>query len=127
MASRSFFEIESPNLKEVIISGRFFPNGTELAGTVVPSKGKGFRVTHTGVAGRYTVTLDDRYNDLIGHDVSIQVSALQAWAAQFGDYVTTGTLPTIEVRTRNAGTLEDLTANANNSVGFSLTLKNTSV
>jgi hypothetical protein len=128
MASRSFHQLKHAQQGLVKIEGSFAPNGSSALVTA-STKGKGFTVVRTS-AGLYTITLADRYADLISASHSKQVVTADDTFLQFGTIVT-GSAAANTVQIRNwdvsGAAATDIAADANNRIHFSLTLRNTAV
>jgi len=127
MASRAYQLLRILGVGRAVIAGRFFPLDT-VTPVNANNKGKGYTVARTG-QGIYLITLDDKYRELIHFGATVQTTLATSWTASFGVYTvpTTPAPATIELRTRQGGTLADLTAGADNSVAFWLTFSNSSV
>lgn len=82
MADRLFKRLKGLNNEEIRISGSFRPNGTSAPTDVV---GKGYSVARSGV-GLYTVTLEDKYNELLSARCSIRGADGVGHKVEIGDY-----------------------------------------
>ena len=72
MASQNFFRIQSPQPEMKIIAGNMHVSGTQLLSTT----GSGIATGSRHNAGQYSITLNDRYNQV----QSVQLS----WEAPLG-------------------------------------------
>lgn len=112
------YPIRSLNTNDVLIEGSFAPAG---AGTPTAVKGRGYTVVRTS-QGLYTITLADKFVELQCGKVSLQLAAAAARSVQIGA-VDVSSAQTVQVRVIDgAGAVQDVAADANNRVHFSLTL-----
>lgn len=112
--------LECVGIGRVLIHGSFRPNGS--TGIVSGSeKGKGWSAVRTNT-GLYTITFDDNFEALVSHWSSVREAAGNPTYCQFGDYVTTGATPTLQLRVMEQTTathaVGDLAADADNEVAF---------
>lgn len=104
-------------LKEVRVPGRFFPNGSSAV-VNGDNVGGGFTVARDS-QGLFTVTFDEEFKQyrLVSFVPHLRLSSAAARWAQAGDYSQSG--PTAKVRVIDgSGNVQDIAANANNSVEF---------
>jgi hypothetical protein len=114
--------VKTPNRAVVEVSGTFFPNGS---GTIsnTSSKGANFTVARTS-QGLYTLTFDRVYAELLTKDCSVQLASAAARSAQFGTY--TAASKTLEIRAiDDSAAVQDIAANANNSISFRVSFRET--
>lgn len=119
MAARNLAPVRALVRENVIISGSFAPAG---AGAPTAVKGRGFTVSRTGT-GTFLVTFADKWADVIGVTVTLQLSASANTAAQVGNW--DAAAKTLVIRTLTAGTDADIAANANNRIHFDVNFTNT--
>ncbi len=125
MANRNLTHSQVLNRGEVIICGSFAPNGTGAI-DAASNSGIGWSVVRTDV-GLFTVTLQDKWVGLFSGQVSVQLAAGGARAAQFGA-IDVVSARTVVIRTVGAdGSPGDIDANANNRIHFELRLRNSTV
>jgi hypothetical protein len=125
MANRSFAPLlGSLDRGVVIIAGSFAP---DTANAPTDVKGDGFSVVRTST-GLFTVTLQDKYSELIGVTASLQLASADDKMVQIGATdVTSAKTIQIRVWDISGAAVADVAANANNRINFVLVLKNTSV
>lgn len=114
--------IKHAGKRRVRISGRFFPQG---AGAIVNSSNQGkagYTVARVS-QGLFRITTTTRFLKIypVGNP-ALQLSAAAARFVQWGDIATVaGGGHTIDLRVIDAaGAVQDVAANANNSIGFEL-------
>lgn len=112
-----------PNIKE--IGGRFFPNGTSTSALTVKSDGGIVSVIRTGTAGTFTITLQDKYTELLEFRAQVQHTTAADLQPQLGDVDLTA--KTIVVRVLAGATPTDITANANSSVSFNFKFRDSAL
>lgn len=124
MASRTFHPMQALNREVKIIAGSFAPAGT---GAPTDVKGRGFSVARTS-AGVFTITLEDKYIELLDAQATLQLASAADQFLQFGaiDVVSAKTI-VINVWDASDGAVADISANANNRINFCLKLRNSSV
>lgn len=110
----------------VKIEGSFAPNGSSAL-AVASTYGKGFTVARTS-AGLFTITLADKYAQLICATLGLQLASGADSFIQFGS-IDVVTAKTVQIRNWDVSdaAVADIAANANNRIHFSLTLRNTAV
>jgi len=112
------------NRNPVELSGRFFP---QTGGAVVNASnvGNNFTVARTS-QGLFTITLAKKYPKCISMHASLQLpsTGLLAYKAVASTYSASGGTFLVYV-VDAAGSVQDVTANANASVSFSLQLSET--
>lgn len=111
-----------PRIKEV--GGRFFPNGSSTSALTVKTDGGIASVIRTGTAGTFTVTLQDKYAELLSYHLDVQHTTAVDLKPQLGDVDLTA--KTIVVRLLAVATPTDMTANANSSVSFNFRFRDSS-
>jgi hypothetical protein len=103
--------------RRVVLEGRFFPN----AGSAVSNasnKGKGWTVVRTS-QGLFTLTLNYYYPQIDSVVCTLQLASAAARWVQVGTITTAS--KTIEIRVVDAaGAVQDVGADANNSIGFEI-------
>lgn len=127
MADRMFHPHEgSLDVGLVMMQGSFRPNGTSAVSSSTV-KGNGFSVARTGV-GEFTVTLEDKYVELISGSLSLQLAAADDQILHWGaiDVASAKTL-VINVWDISDAAAADIAADASNVIHFCLMLKNSSV
>jgi len=130
MANRYFHPVQGALQRGMVkLAGSFRPNGT---GTIdnADNTGQGFTVVHTST-GVFTITLTDKYTELVSAQVSLQMNALTDAVLQFGAH-DVSSAKTIIIRAGDydgAGAIAavDIASHANNRIHFELWLKNSSV
>lgn len=106
--------------RRVRISGRFFPNGSSAVSATSNQGKAGWSVAWIST-GLFRITLDRRYLKVFPVGSALQLSAAAARWLQWGDIVSTSSGHTIDLRVIDAtGTVQNVSANANNSIGFDL-------
>lgn len=118
MANRLFFPTKSPERELVEICGIIFPQSTSAP----TSTGKGFSVARTS-AGLFTITLENTYPTLVCATASLSLATpatdhhlvFDAWDSSAG---------TITITHITGGSAADISADADNWIGFRLSLKN---
>lgn len=123
MANRTFYPVQQAQHGAVVVHGLFKPAGT---GAPTGLRGKGVKsVARTG-AGLFTITLDDKYVELLGANITVGITGdATDLYAQIGDVDLDA--KTIKLRLMTGATPTDLAANANNRVAFVFWLSNTKV
>jgi hypothetical protein len=117
----TFFPVLAANPATHRITGSFAPAGT---GAVTAVKGRGFTVARTATAGKFLITLRQKYTHFIGGSLTLQLAATDDLMAHFGVYsASAGTLE-ILVRDISGAALSDIAANADNRVHFDLAFQN---
>lgn len=106
---------------------------TSTSGTVSSQTSKGFTVSKTGSeTGRYTITLDDKYNALRGCSVAVQGAADSAYTTAKGlnwfirgeDVAASGGTPLLYVQFNRTDTAADAELEDAAEFWIELTLKN---
>ena len=125
MANRNFDDVQTLGKGIKVIAGSFAPNGSSAL-SAAAVKGKGFTVAYTST-GLYTLTLQDKYVDLISAVCQVQLAAGDDKYLQVGSYSAAN--KTLEIRCWDASgaAVADIAANANNRINFVLVMKNSSV
>jgi hypothetical protein len=125
MANRTFAPLlGSLDRGVVIIAGSFAPDTANAPTTV---RGDGFSVVRTST-GLFTITLQDKYSELVSAQCSLQLAAGDDKIVQVGATdVTSAKTIQIRVWDISGAAVADIAANANNRINFVLILKNTSV
>lgn len=125
MASRWFPPLGILGIGRVEIAGRFFPNGAQSTGTLMAIKGKGFTAKYTATTGIFLLTFEDKFVDFMGFYGTPQNAATEDWTVLGSTYDASAS--TILVHTRRAGSLDVMSAGANNSISFRCLFSNSSV
>lgn len=115
-------EIRHVGKRRVRISGRFFPNGNSAIDNTTNQGKKGWTVAWTS-QGLYTLTIQRRWLKLVPLGLGLQLSAAAARTLQWGTFTANNSAGTWSVQIRcvdGAGAVQDIAANANNSIGFEL-------
>lgn len=120
-AHRRFFDTQSLTKEIKLIAGSFAPAGT---GAVTAVKGKGFSVARTDV-GEFTVTLENKYVNLIAGIADIQLATAGDAFMQIGAYDADAKTLVLNAWDISGTALADISANANNRINFKLYLQNT--
>lgn len=106
--------------RRVRCAGRFFPQG---AGAIVNANNqgkKGWTVVWTST-GLFTITLLNRWMKVVPLGLGLQLAAAADRKLQWGVFTQTATGWTVQVRcVDSTGTVQDIAANAANSIGFDL-------
>lgn len=114
MPTRYPIQVKTP--EAYIIAGSFAP---DTANPVTAVNGSGFTVARTA-QGTFTVTLDEAARDLVSATATVQTAAADNYWAQIGA-TDVSTAKTVVVRLIDeTGTAQDLAANANNRVNFTI-------
>lgn len=111
------------------MEGTFFPAGTGApTGQAAASAaaGPGWTVARTGV-GVFTITLADKWLVLENKQLTLQLSTPAARLISWGNIDLVATRTLIINVTDAAAAAQDIAANANNSISFSLTFRTLSV
>lgn len=115
MAERNFDFLETIGRKKRVVAGSFAP---DTANPVTAVRGSGFTVARTA-QGVFTLTLSNTYAELTSATATVQLAAAGARYAQVGAYVAGSR--TLVIRTVDgAGAEQDIAADANNRVNFTL-------
>lgn len=125
MASRTQQQVAKrfgPKIK--VVGGRFFPNGTSQSPLTVKTDGGVASVIRTASAGVFTITLQDKYAELLSYHIDVQHTTAVDLKAQLGDVDLTA--KTITIRLVAVATGTDMTANANSSVSFEFKFRDSS-
>lgn len=123
MANRTFYDVQCLNPGAKIIAGSFSPNGASaIDATTV--KGQGFTVAYTST-GKYTVTLDDTYNDVISLTVTLaqETSGDQIVSIGAVDVSSAGTIEIFAWDISGAA-LADIAAASGSNIHFCFVLNN---
>lgn len=108
--------------RSAILGGSFGPNGTGAPAVV---KGKGFTVVRSDV-GKFTVTLDDNYHDIVSVSARLQTATADADVELLnvtaGSGTTRGTFVLQVIKRSDLSALE-LNADAQNRVNFVIILQ----
>jgi len=122
MANKMFIPFNGCNYKgATMIAGSFTPNGTSaVASSSV--KGTRFSVAYGGTAGKWVITLDDKYPDFVAGNVIVQADAASSVTPQLGAYDPVA--KTIAIFTVTSGALATLASTNNARIHFVLWMKN---
>lgn len=135
MASRSLKRGLTNGVQRKTIVFRFFPQGTSqtplttAAGTLRDPGGLVANVTRTATAGKFTVTMNDPYYRVINITPTVQLAGdTTDLTAQWGTISNEGTSSPLQfvVRLLTGAANTDMSANANNSVGVTLEVEDSS-
>lgn len=118
MASRNFnrmqaLEMELKQLQLVVSIG--------ASGAPTVTRGKGVATVVRNSAGQYTITLQDKYNSLVGFSCTQLVATAQDTTPQLASE-TVNTTKTVVLRTLTAGTATD--PSSGSKLFITLSLKN---
>lgn len=109
--------------RRVRIAGRFFPNGSSAIDNTANQGKKGWTVVRTS-QGLYTITLDRRWMKLVPVGLpGLQLASAAARFVQWGTFTANEEAGTwaVQIRVIDASAaVQDVSANANNSIGFEL-------
>lgn len=105
----------------ILIAGSFAPAGTSAPTDV---KGMGFSVARSGV-GEYTITLDEKYSELVSACGQVQMNTATDLNLQVEDYVAAS--KTLVIQALAGATPTEIAANADNRVHFQLVVKKSDV
>ena len=123
MAARNFSPIKALEKNMVIITGSFRPNGSSTISSTYNST-LGWSVARTS-SGLFTVTLDDRYAELVALHVSFALVTAADLNPQIGTVtVSMSAAGTFQIRALAGSTLTDIASNAANRVYFTAFLRN---
>jgi hypothetical protein len=131
MANRNFEQqILTIGKRRVKLDFTIVPNGTSTP-TIVGDTQKAVQSISRQGVGTYTITLKDSYKTLIAVQFGFQLNAAAATLAVVTgatDVVTAKTIP-FTILQESAGTFAaaDIAANANNRIGVSITLSDSTV
>lgn len=120
MSARNFAPTRALNRDVVIIAGSFAPNGSSAI-SASSRKGKGFTVARTS-AGLFTITLTEKYANLLSATATVQHPTAVDLKAQVGVY--DASARTITITTLAVATATDVTADADARVNFVLVFQN---
>ena len=123
MADGTFYEMMHKNLGIRVISLSFAPAGT---GAPTDVKGRGVTSVVRDSAGKFTITLKDKFLELMGLNVVIAMTAVADLKPQLGA-VDVVTAKTVVLNILAVATATDIAANAANRVYVTLFLRNSSV
>lgn len=125
MANRIFHQIQAPNKEVKIIAGSFAPNGSSaVAATGV--KGKGFTVARTST-GLFTITLLDKFYELLDFQHSLQLAAADDKITQGGAVSLSAKTVQVRVWDISGAAVADVAADAGNRINFCLAFRNTKI
>lgn len=109
--------------RRVRIAGRFFPNGSSAVDNTSNQGKMGWSVAYTST-GLFTLTIKRRWMKLIPLAApALQLATKDTWFAQWGTFTANDAAGTWSVQIRvidETNALVDVSANANNSIGFEL-------
>lgn len=125
MAIGPFFPFRSRNRESITIEGSFAPNGSSAVSSS-SVKGKGFSVARTA-AGVFTITFQEKFNDMLVANATLQLATAADQFAQVGTYTAASKTLVINVWDVSGAALADVAADSNNRINFSATFKNTSL
>lgn len=117
--------MHSVGKRRYLIAGTFYPNGSSAIDSTKNTGTAGWSVAYTST-GLYTVTLDRKWLYICSKHVHVQYHAATAQTVQFGDIsLSAGTIIIRNIDT--SATVQDIAANANNSISFSVVVSNDTV
>jgi len=108
----------------VLVMGRFRPNGTGTVDNTL-NKGAGYTVARNN-AGDFTITLDDKYNDLVSANAAVHAAADTDLVVTIGAEDVDGA-KTVKLTVLTGTTPTDMASDADSWISFQLFLKNTGV
>lgn len=122
MANLTSYPIKAINLDTVVLAGSFSIAASGGAATVV--SGREYTVAKSAT-GEYTITLSQRWNQLVGANFTIQAATPVDIVAQIDNHDVTATIPVIVINLNAVATPVEPAAVT--VVQFILLLSNTSV
>jgi hypothetical protein len=108
--------------RRVRIAGRFFPNGSSAIDNTTNQGKKGWSVAYVST-GLYRLTIQRRWLKLVPLGLGLQLASAAARKLQWGAFTANDSAGTWTCDIRcvdGSGTVQDIAANANNSIGFEL-------
>jgi DNA-binding MurR/RpiR family transcriptional regulator len=123
MAARNFSPVRALQKELIPIAGSFAPNGASAVDATART-GPGWSVARTS-AGLFTITLTDKYVNLLSAVATVQLTTGADMVAQVG--VVDLAARTIQIRTLVAAVATDISAAAGNRINFCFMLSNTGV
>lgn len=116
------FPMRSYNPEAVRFSGSFAPNGSSAV-SQDSIKGRGVKSVTRDGAGLFTIKSEANYQDLISHNLSVQLAAATDLKAQLvSKTLDASGGATFQIRLVAVATETDMSANANNRVSFEFEL-----
>ncbi len=123
MSTRNYNHGWVPGHYEVTISGSFAPDTANAPTTLRPTKCLHWSVVRVS-QGLFRVTFSDKFQELINATATLQLAVAAARFVQIGAYNSTNN--TLDIRvTDAAGAVQDIAANADNRVNFTVKFSNT--
>lgn len=114
--------MRTPNPEAVRLSGSFAPNGSSAVDQST-IKGRGIKSVTRDGAGLFTIQAEGNYQDLLSHNLSVQLAAATDLKAQLvSKSLGASGGATFQIRLVAVATATDMTANANNRVSFEFEL-----
>lgn len=107
----------------VAISGSFAPAAGAI--TSGSTKGAGFSAAYGGSAGKFVITFEDSYKDMVSATATLQLATAADQIVQVGAYDASAKTLTLNVwDISDAALSNNVTANANNRINFHVVFKN---
>ncbi len=125
MANRMTNEVRALHQDFVLVAGSFAPNGSSAV-AASSRKGRGFSVARTDV-GEFTLTLSDKYPNLISAVATLQQATAGDQFLQVGEYDEDAKTIVITAIDASGAAAADVAADANNRVNFVLVFQNSTV
>ena len=123
MADKIFYGVQARNQGVKILTFSFLPAGSSAPTGLA---GRGVASVVRDSAGKFTITLEDKYPALLSAEVLIAMNAVADLKAQLGA-VDVSNAKTIVLNILAVATPTDIAANAANRVYVTLHLRNTSI
>ena len=125
MGSPVTFNLNTKSNDIIDIKGSFAPNSDATA--VTATAGTGWSAARTSI-GLFTVTLDDRYPEIVSVMATAQTAAEADTKAVVGDIVDgSSAANSVQIRWITTTSAVDVTADDNNRINFCITVRNSSL
>ncbi len=124
MSARNLAPIRTLVRELIPIVGSFAPNGSSAI-SGASRKGLGFTVAYTST-GLYTVTLSDKYADIVAvtHNVALVTAADIKLQTGVVTQSSASAAASVQIRSLAVATLTDIAANAANRISFVIWVRN---
>lgn len=121
-------DVRAPEIRPKLISGRFFPNGTDNNPLTFTGKGVA-SVVRNATAGVFIITLLDSYAQVTSFTADVQHVTAADLETQFGAFSNVGTSTPVSfvLRVLAGATPTDITGNADSSVSFQILFNDSGV